>query len=451
MIKNWKQFNEERQLDLFAGTSYEKPELIHNNLYPIDEDDIRDYLAEIEDEKYIIQVNFGFLSKSTGEYTELIDTYDVRPCISVNIMKMTIDYKVVTGNEDVTSCLTSFIKRISHKFKEIKVRDDEGYLNIEDIKLEGGIFLKSESGNIEDEIELISPLCIQLVWFEDVHLTDKMIFDYYGIPTDDSMEFTKNGSLQISVSRDKITGWLLKASKYRDILDDNDYDPYEFYDESNWFPEHDSFLKYDLEEETIQMLLRCCLHNFDELKKEGSNFLANYESLEDLIKKTIDGRKKLSYDFDKLGKFLNEVSDMYGHLRGMYADYSLQTKADDDYEEIIRTFDKIVEDQLETKIIKKISKQEPLKYKTKDLNNQEIYKETTIEKTYYVLSFNLQWLSKAGNLFNLGSLEQAIDDWCYYSIESVELNPNFSDYPHVDDKKFNEEARKELKDALNKL
>jgi hypothetical protein len=60
-------------------------------------------------------------------------------------------------------------------------------------------------------------------------------------------------------------------------------------------------------------------------------------------------------------------------------------------------------------------------------------------------------LSKAGNLFNLGSLEQAIDDWCYYSIESVELNPNFSDYPHVDDKKFNEEARKELKDALNKL
>ena len=145
MIKNWKQFNEERQLDLFAGTSYEKPELIHNNLYPIDEDDIRDYLAEIEDEKYIIQVNFGFLSKSTGEYTELIDTYDVRPCISVNIMKMTIDYKVITGNEDVTSCLTSFIKRISHRFKEIKVRDDEGYLNIEDIKLEGGIFLKSES------------------------------------------------------------------------------------------------------------------------------------------------------------------------------------------------------------------------------------------------------------------------------------------------------------------
>jgi hypothetical protein len=278
-----------------------------------------------------------------------------------------------------------------------------------------------------------------------------MIFDYYGIPTDDSMEFTKNGSLQISVPRDKITGWLLKASKYRDILDDNDYDPYEFYDESDWFPEHDSFFKYDLEEETIQMLLRCCLHNFDELKKEGSNFLTNYESLEDLIKKTIDGRTKWSYDFDKLGKFLTEVSDMYGELRRMYADYSLQTKADDDYKEIIRTFDKIVEDQLETKIIKKISKQEPLKYKTKDLNNQEIYKETTIEKTYYVLSFNLQWLSKAGNLFNLGSLEQAIDDWCYYSIESVELNPNFSDYPHVDDKKFNEEARKELKDALNKL
>ena len=60
MIRNWYQFNES-QLDLFQGTHYEKPELVYNNLYPMDEDDIRDYLVELEDAKYSIVVNFGFL------------------------------------------------------------------------------------------------------------------------------------------------------------------------------------------------------------------------------------------------------------------------------------------------------------------------------------------------------------------------------------------------------
>ena len=110
MIKSWKQFNEDKQLDLFAGTSYEKPELIHNNLYPIDEDDIRDYLAEIEDEKYSIQVNFGFWNSGNAEYTELINSYEVRPCISVQIMKMTLDYKVQTNRRN---------RHIMHEEREI--------------------------------------------------------------------------------------------------------------------------------------------------------------------------------------------------------------------------------------------------------------------------------------------------------------------------------------------
>jgi hypothetical protein len=145
MIKSWKKFNEDKQLDLFQNTPYAKAELTHNNLYPIDENDIRDYLAEIEDEGYSITVNFGFLESSTGGYTELINSYDVRPCISVDIQTIS----PTTRKDDVTTCLTSFVKRVSNKFKEIKVLDNGGVLDINDIKLQGGISIRSEDIDVE--------------------------------------------------------------------------------------------------------------------------------------------------------------------------------------------------------------------------------------------------------------------------------------------------------------
>ena len=149
MIQSWKQFNEDKQLDLFQNTPYAKPELIHNNLYPMDEDDIRDYLAEIEDEEYSIVVNFGFLEASTGNYTELINSHYVTPCISVDIQTVS-----KTGNDDVTTCLTSFVKRVSNRFKEIRVMDNGGKLDISDIQLKGGISIKSEDVDIEEPLSV---------------------------------------------------------------------------------------------------------------------------------------------------------------------------------------------------------------------------------------------------------------------------------------------------------
>lgn len=450
MIKSWNQFNEDKQLDLFSGTAYEKPELTHNNLYPIDEDHIRDYLAEIEDEKYSIQVNFGFWNSGNAEYTELINSYEVRPCISVQIMKMTLDYKVKTGSEDVTSCLTSFIKRVSHKFKEIKVKDDEGYLNIEDIKLEGGIFLKSDSGNIEDEIELISPLCIQLIWYHDVELNDQMIWNYYGFSEND-VKFTEKGSAQLEIPRDRISNWILtNKSNYKDIVDDPDYDIYQWYHGGEWFPDHNSFFSYHLEKETIDLLLKCCFNNFDELKEEYPEFLEEYSSLEDFIQNISKPKDHWSNNWDKLGKFLNKeelAGNIYNELRSKYADWSMQAKADEDYSAVISDFEESIEEILETSIVEKYSKEEPSKYKSKDASGNIIWKETTIFRPYYRLNFNLEWLSRldSDDLFNLGSVEDEIGEWVYNCKERVELNPKFSDYADVDDKAFNKEARAEIK------
>lgn len=435
MIKSWKQFNE-RQLDLFQGTAFEKPELTHNNLYPIDEDAIRDYLAEIEDEGYMIVVNFGFYGDS--EYTELINSYDVRPCISVDI---SVSNKV--QNEDVTSCATSFIKRVSHKFKEIKVVDAGGPVDINDIMFKGGIFIKSE------DLEIEQPLSIQLIWFDDVHITDKMIFEYYGI-AGDRVTFTEKGSAHIEVSREKLSDLVLsKNSSYKSIIDDPDYDMYSWYDGGDWIPDHDSFFTYHLEKETISMLIDCCFHNFDELK-ETDDFLEEFDSLEDLKSKVLQPKDHWRTIYNKLGKYLDNTEpagNIYNELRNKYADFAMQAKADEDYEAIISEFDKVVSETLETIIISKESHEEPHRYKTKDSEGNTIWKETTVFVPYYKIDFNLEWFDNLDSyqLFDLGSIESQIGEWVYNTKEKTELNPRLSDYSSPDDKVFNVEARNEIK------
>jgi len=440
MIQSWKQFNEDKQLDLFQNTPYAKPELIHNNLYPMDEDDIRDYLAEIEDEGYSIVVNFGFLEASTGNYTELINSHYVTPCISVDIQTVS-----KTGNDDVTTCLTSFVKRVSNRFKEIRVIDNGGKLDISDIQLKGGISIKSEDVDIEE------PLSVYLIWFDEVHLTDRMIFEYYGFTQDKDTRFTEKGSAQISVPRDRISDWIIpNKSDYKDIIDDPDYDIYQWYHGGDWYPEHDSFFTYHLENETIDLLLRCCFNEFDELKVEYPEFLEEYNSLEDFIQKITKPKDRWSNNWGKLGKFLDKeelTGNIYNELRSKYADWSMQAKADEDYKAVISDFDESVEEELETTIIEKFNQEEKKRYRTKDKDGREIWKETTYERPYYRLTFKLEWLSRleSSDLFDLGAVEDEIGEWFYNSKEKVELNPRLSDYADVDDKEFNKEARADIK------
>lgn len=440
MIQSWKQFNEDKQLDLFQNTPYAKPELIHNNLYPMDEDDIRDYLAEIEDEGYSIVVNFGFLEASTGNYTELINSHYVTPCISVDIQTIS-----KTGNDDVTTCLTSFVKRVSNRFKEIRVIDNGGKLDISDIQLKGGISIKSEDVDIEE------PLSVYLIWFDEVHLTDKMIYEYYGFTQDKDTRFTEKGSAQIAVPRDRISDWIIpNKSDYKDIIDDPDYDIYQWYHGGDWHPDHNSFFTYHLENETIDLLLKCCFKNFDELKEEYPEFLEENNSLEDFIQNITKPKDRWNNNWEKLGKFLDKeelAGNIYNELRSKYADWSMQAKADEDYKAVISDFDESVEEELETTIIEKFNQEEKKRYRTKDKDGREVWKETTYERPYYRLDFNLEWLSRleSSDLFDLGAVEDEIGEWFYNSKEKVELNPRLSDYADVDDKEFNKEAISDIK------
>ena len=125
----------------------------------------------------------------------------------------------------------------------------------------------------------------------------------------------------------------------------------------------------------------------------------------------------------------------------------MQAKADEDYSAVISDFDESVGEELETTIIEKFNQEEKKRYRTKDKDGNEVWKETTYERPYYRLDFNLEWLSNldSDDLFNLGAIEDQIGNWFYNTKAQVSLNPSLSDYGDVDDKEFNKEARADIK------
>lgn len=445
MIRNWYQFNES-QLDLFQGTQYEKPELIHNNLYPMNEDDIRDYLAELEDEGYSIIVNFGFLDKEK-RYTESIFNRYMRPCMAIDI-----DGPHKNSNEDVTSCVTSFLKRVSNKFKENAIYDNNGKLDINDIILKGGIFIKSKNGNIEDELQIEGPLHIELIWHSDVYITDKILFEYYGFEQT-FVNFTDKGMAQIGFPRDVISDWVVKGP-YKDVIDDPDYDFDQwYYRGSEWIPDHDSFFRYHLENDTIKMLLEYCFKDFENIKYEyrNSDFITKFNSKDELINEVMN-KPNWGRHWSEIGEFLKDSEigeNIYDELRDAYADWSVDAKINDDYKKIFEEFDEIVEKELETSIIEKFESEEKKRIKISEIHPH--WKEITYYRPYYRINFNINWISEtdSSDLFNL-NLETHMSDWAYNCISRTELHPSFHDYADVDDKLFNIEARGMIKYNIEK-
>jgi hypothetical protein len=191
MIKNWIQFNE-KQLDLF------RPILKNKGLYPLFSEDIEDnYLLKFVDNNYIIEVIFGFwddrvyLNNTEGRFSQLINKRDVRPCINVRL------FNEETDDTDLTDSFKTFIKRMEKFSSKIVIEDEVGEIGINSIEIKGGIFVEGEA-----EIgEIDYPLSINLIGFDDIHFTDKMIYDFYSIPVTIYTSFNKKEKLYFCSKR----------------------------------------------------------------------------------------------------------------------------------------------------------------------------------------------------------------------------------------------------------
>jgi hypothetical protein len=426
MIKNWKQFNESRQLDFFEGTPYDIPKLVEKGIWILTKEELEDQFMDFVDNNWDVSIFYGFYSEEY-DIDSLITDRNVIPMIRVYID----DKKGCKGGSYLTNSLLSSIERLQPKFKTIKVSDEGGVINPKDLKFEdGSIYIKSDSDNIEDELEIEGRLSIDLIWIKEIYLTDKMIFQYYEFDKD-----FKEGDLEyegenviVGYPVSEIKDWVLdKKSDFKDIVGDTDkLDSDLYYDDS--VVDDDSIFSYYFDSGTKRLLLEKCIGQNFKSFQEDFDFLYDYNSLEDLIQATIKGGWHTRNLFSELGEMLSETTDVYDELKQMYDDYYNSAKKKDDYDAIMSSFHQIVEDVLGTPIVEEYEKD---------------------YKTWYKLKFKFEWLEYEDDpeYIKKEGLEHIISNWCYKNYNYRKLNPRFSDSADVDRKKYNLEC----KEILSKL
>lgn len=178
---------------------------------------------------------------------------------------------------------------------------------------------------------------------------------------------------------------------------------------------------------TNSLLIEKTIGTDFESLKEDYDFLNDFNTLEDLIKYTINPGYTYRSLYKQLGKMLSEIEEdsVYDDLRSMYSDYYNQQKMDDDYDAIIKSFNQIVEDVLHVSILEEYTKEDKLWYKFK---------------------FNFEWLEYEDDVeyIRKEGLNYIISNWCHQNYDKRELKPYFSDYASIDEKAFNQECREIL-------
>jgi hypothetical protein len=444
-IKNWKSFNESEKSE---DVPNEREKLIHKNFYPIDDEDLLRYLATIEDSGYSIIIEYGFIN-SRNKFTFDMCERELIPCVQIKIYP--IEGEV--SNYDATNSFRSFFKRIKRSFADFKIYQDirfydEDSYEINDIKIENGIY-----NLVDGEYkELVDGLMIHLKLFEDIKvesikITDKDIFDYYSFGSSFNVEYDEKGCAIIDIPVPTLTNWFLDNNDdYIKIIDGGaNLEDLGYYDDY-YLPDHDSFFEYDLDDNSIEALIRCCFKNFEEIKDEypDCDFLEECESLEELVEYVKSANRS---DYNEIGEFLTDNSicdDLYDDIRRIYSDNQASAKMDSDYKKIIECFDTMITHDLNTNIVKK----HHVDNKNPKMNPIEFYK----------IEFNIDWIDEIGNFIEYYESDGYLEDrdvdletyMQWYISQFIggmqKINPYFNDYGDVDKKDFNKRVMEAIPD-----
>ena len=142
-LKDWRKFLlQEKQLDLFTGTRWERPELKYGQndsekFWPMSIEQVEDLLFELEENGYYIDVVLTFVNGKQDVGPEQwkygLNERELIPTVGVMIGP-----KIVRGtepnqlsDEDLTYVLTSFVNRVKPKFKTIEFYDEDGILHVD--------------------------------------------------------------------------------------------------------------------------------------------------------------------------------------------------------------------------------------------------------------------------------------------------------------------------------
>jgi hypothetical protein len=432
-----------------------KEDLDSGKIWELDEDQIREYLIELDDAGYLITVNFGFVKKHTihsynrpsvekDVYTEnIVAGEEIRPAYNIVIEKSRDISK-----EDVSDAFKFACSIISDEGDcDISVRDSEGDLgDIEGIEIKGGFFYTDNWNSSEPELlEAEDHIEIFAKQKNTIKITPKDLEEYYGW----DVEVKKEGQLWAEMDLEDLADFILSSrSDYKDSLVKGQEYMWDYYELSNYYPEINSLFQYDLDKENEVLVIKSIIKElggfeqtinhigdecddevYDKVKGMSEEELINYllkERFYDTIKQLVSG------------------SEVFGEIKYTVANWEMSAHCDDNHDEIISAFDSIVSDELGQ--FEKVEKEVTKHYTTKDGRKVE-YKDNI---TYYQFPYSNDWISDIDSeyLFNK-DLDELFRDFIRESNIDRNLNPRISDYGSVNKVEMNKDIKAYLTKYLS--
>ena len=436
-IKNYIQFIKESL----------KEDLDSGKIWELDEDQIREYLIELNDAGYLITVNFGFVKKhiihyynkpsvEKDVYTEnIVAGEEIRPAYNIVIEKSRDISK-----EDVSDAFKFACSIISDEGDcDISVRDSEGDLgDIEGIEIKGGFFYTDNWNSSEPELlEAEDHIEIFAKQKNTIKITPKDLEEYYGW----DVEVKKEGQLWAEMDLEDLADFILSSrSDYKDSLVKGQEYMWDYYELSNYYPEINSLFQYDLDKENEVLLVKSLikeLGGFEQTINHIGDECDNdvYETVKGMSEEELISYLLKEIFYDTIKQLVSN-SDVFTEIKSDVANWEMSAHCDDNHDEIVSAFDSIVSDELGQ--FEKVEKEVTKHYTTKDGRKVE-YKDNI---TYYQFPYSNDWISDIDSeyLFNK-DLDELFRDFVRESNIDRNLNPRISDYGSVNKEEMNKDIK----------
>ena len=422
-----------------------KEDLDSGIIWELNEDQIREYLIELDDAGYLITVNFGFVKKhiihyynkpsvEKDVYTEnIVAGEEIRPAYWIEIQKSRD-----VNNEDVTDSLKFACSIIEDEADaDIKLCDSDTDVDINTTLIKGGIFINVDpEDNISGE-EANNYIAIFAKQRNTIKIKPTDLEDYYGW----NVDVKKEGQLYAEIDLEDLADFILSPrSDYKDSLVKGQEHMWDYYELSNYYPEINSLFQYDLDKENEVLLVKSLIKEmggfeqainhigdecddevYDKVKGMSEEELINYllkERFYDTIKQLVSG------------------SEVFGEIKDTVANWEMSAHCDDNHDELVSSFDSIVSDELGK--YEKVEKEVTKHYTTRDGRRVE-YK---TDVTYYQFPYSNDWISDIDSeyLFNK-DLDELFRDFVRESNIDRNLNPRISDYGSVNKEDMNKDIK----------
>jgi len=446
-----------------------------NSMYWIGEDEIKDIFQYVIDEGYDLIISKVFLGQygySNDEFYDpnknpeddgliMFDTngddiilsgQSYYPGYSIGIIKS--QYK----GSDVTDEFRSAISQLEGEGYILDcAMDDDDKTNLENVHLTKGSiitwipetpnkpFTTNQDEMSDGDVYMSSAQLYLLVHqSEEIKLTDKTLSEIYEWKCDR----IEGNNIYCHVDIDDMARSVLSRNRYErwgKILESGELDIGDYYGDG-YYPEISSMFQYTLDKDNRILVVKALIQELGGLESTVNYLIDDDNTYESLFGKSEDE----VIDFLLKERFiigierLSRDSEMMGSVRETISDWERQAHCDQNWEDLISAFDKVVSDVTPyTKLEKEVEKY----YIVKD-TNVKVYYKTMV--THYELPFQDKWILDYNKTLKGYSLDALFQEWCSDSYLEYKFEPHFRDWGDVDSKDLNKEIASILKYYIKK-